>query len=126
MDFETPVTVANPYLGSGNYKAAFKAANATPAYCSSADYLYNYGGGWNYAADGCRATAGAYSELFQKSPGRASFVSFYQEFQLEHSGVGLALTLGGLPEGCTHSQASDWSLHGPYWMSSVEPCFDAQ
>lgn len=83
---EVPVATTNVYLGSSGYKAA-NAANATPGYCASADYAYDYGGGWNYRVDGCRLTAGSYSELFQKSPGRASFVTFYQESQLENSGA---------------------------------------
>jgi hypothetical protein len=35
------------------------------------------------------------------------------------------LTAATERQGCTHSRVSDW-LHETYWLSSIEPCFDAR
>lgn len=86
MDFEKPGAFPNLYLGSSDYKAAYK-ANTTAPYCVKGNYDYDFGGGWLYKPDGCRDTAGAYSELFKKEASGVRLTTFYQESQLLHSGA---------------------------------------
>ena len=74
MDFEQPVAMTNVYLGSAGFEAAM-AGNATPGYCTSAEYQYQYSAEWNYAADG--KGTGAYLSLLPPPPPLVSS-------QLEH------------------------------------------